>query len=80
MEKYYMAVTYDVCEHNDLYMDMNEYRLDNSLDFDQQISQWAKIDVAPLVKVYEADTSDFKEYSLYKEYTFPEYECGCNGS
>ena len=78
MIHYYIAVTYDVCDHNNLYEDMNEYPLDLSVDIDRQIKQLATIDVAPLVKVYESDTSDFKELRLYKEYKFKEYECSCN--
>lgn len=35
------------------------------------------MDFAPLVKVYESDTPNFKEFRLYKEYKFQEYECGC---
>ncbi|WP_404448044.1 hypothetical protein LG307_03240 [Sutcliffiella horikoshii] len=78
MKKYYLAVTYDVCEHNNLFEDMNEYPLDMSIDLDKQISKFAKMDVAPLVKVYESATSDFQELSLYKEYKFKEFDCGCN--
>lgn len=80
MKKYYLAVTYDVCEHEDFCIDMNQYRMDESKDHDEQIRQWAKTDVAPLVKVYESYTSDFKDLILYKEYTFSEYECSCNES
>lgn len=80
MKKYYFAVTYEVCEHNNLYLDMNEYKIDSYENMDKQISELAKVDVAPVVKVYESDTSDFKEFKLYKEYKFKEYECGCNGS
>ncbi len=78
MKKYYLAVTYDVCEHNNLFEDMNEYPLDMSSDLEKQISKFAKMDVAPLVKVYESDTSDFQELRLYKEYKLKEFECGCN--
>ncbi|MDG5788562.1 hypothetical protein QA612_13835 [Evansella sp. AB-P1] len=77
MARYYIAVTYDVCEHNKLYEDMNEYHLDSSADFEKQIREFAKTDFAPLVKVYESDTRDFEEIRLYKEYNFKEYECGC---
>ncbi|MGF6949934.1 hypothetical protein QF028_002439 [Neobacillus sp. B4I6] len=80
MKKYYIAVTYEVCEHNNLYLDMNEYNIEASEDMDKQIRELAKVDVAPVVKVYESDTSDFKEFRLYKEYKFKEYECGCNSS
>ena len=78
MARYYIAVTYDVCEHNNLYEDMNEYHLDLSIDMDKQIREFAKMDIAPIVKVYESDVSDPKELILYKEYKFKEYECGCN--
>ncbi|MDZ5472238.1 hypothetical protein SM124_10810 [Bacillus sp. 31A1R] len=80
MKKYYIAVTYEVCEHNKIYLDMNEYQLDSSRDFDTQIRDLAKVDVAPVIKVYESETSDFKNFVLYKEYKFKEYECGCEGS
>ncbi|MFC7319758.1 hypothetical protein [Halobacillus campisalis] len=73
-----MAVTYDVCEHNNLYEDMNEYPVDLTVDIDNQIRKFAKKDVAPLVKLYESETSDFKELRLSKEYRFKEYECSCN--
>lgn len=79
MKKYYMAVTYDVCEHNDLYIDMKEHHIDDAKDMDKQVWELAKVDVSPLVKVYESDTSDFKDFRLYKEYIFKEYECSCNG-
>lgn len=78
MTKYYLAVTYDVCEHNAIYIDMNEYILDSTKDIELQVRDVAKVDVAPVVKVYESDTSDFKDFRLYKEFTFKEYECGCN--
>lgn len=78
MTRYYLAVTYDVCEHNILYEDMNEYTLDSFADMDKRIREFAEKDIAPLIKVYESDTSDFKELRLYKEYKFKEYECGCD--
>lgn len=77
MSKSYVAVTYDVCEHNDLYEDMNEYILYSSVDTDQQVKGFAERDVAPVVKVYESATSDFRKLILYKEYKFKEYECDC---
>ena len=77
MARYYIAVTYDVCEHDNLYQDMNEYPLDLSIDIDKQIKEFAKMDVAPLIKIYESDTSDLKELRLYREYNFKEFECGC---
>jgi hypothetical protein len=79
MKKYYFAVTYEVCKHNNIYMDMNEYNLDSSKELDTQVRELAKVDVAHAVKVYESDTSDFKDFRLYKEYKFKEYECGCEG-
>ena len=75
--KNYVAVTYDVCEHNGLYEDMNEYVLDSSADIDQQVIGFAEKDIAPLVKVYESVTSGFEALTLYKEYRFKEYECNC---
>ncbi|WP_230200268.1 hypothetical protein [Bacillus niameyensis] len=76
--RYYKAVTYDVCEHNNLYENMNEYPLELSIDIDKQVREFAKNDIAPVIKVFESDTSDFKEFRLYKEYKFKEYECNCN--
>lgn len=78
MTRYYIAVTYDVCEHNNLYEKMNEYPLDLSIDIDKQIRRFARTDIAPLIKLYESDTSDFIALRLYKEYNFKKYECGCN--
>lgn len=78
MLKNYIAVTYDVCEHKDLYEDMNEYPLDLSIDIHIQLREFAKADIAPVVKVYESDIIYFKELTLYKEYKFQEYECKCN--
>lgn len=77
MTKHYVAITYDVCEHNSLCEEMNEYILDSSVDIDKQIKGFAEQDVAPLVKVYQSATSDWEELTLYKEYKFKEYECSC---
>ncbi|MCT8139928.1 hypothetical protein H1D32_20840 [Anaerobacillus sp. CMMVII] len=77
MKQLYKAVTYDVCEHNHLYEDMNEYFFDSFEDMEKQIKEIAKLDIAPLIKVYESDTSDFKQIRLYKEYRFEVYDCGC---
>jgi len=73
-----LRLTYDVCEHNDLCEDMNEYILDSYSDMDKQVKEFAKRDVAPLIKIYESVKSDFKELTLYKEYKFQEYDCDCN--
>ncbi|WP_270181311.1 hypothetical protein [Alkalihalobacillus sp. CinArs1] len=77
MKKYYLAVTYDVCEHNDLFIDMNEYPIDLPTEMEAQVKDFAKQDVAPLVRVYESETSDFKNITLHREFTFKEYECCC---
>ena len=77
MARYYIAVTYDVCEHDNLYQDMNEYPLDLSIDIDKQIKEFANVDIAPLIKIYESDTNDLKELRLYREYNFKEFECDC---
>lgn len=78
MTRYFIAVTFEVCEHNNIYEDMNEYRFESSADIDKQIKEFAKIDVAPIVKVYESHTSNFEDLRFYREYKFIEYECGCN--
>ncbi|MCA0987463.1 hypothetical protein [Guptibacillus algicola] len=78
MKKYYLAVTYDVCEHNDLFQDMNEYPIRSSVDMEAEVREFAKLDVAPLVRVYVSDTHDFKNVTLHKDFTFHEYECGCD--
>ncbi|KHF39143.1 hypothetical protein [Halalkalibacter okhensis] len=75
MTKTYKAVTYDVCEHNDLYEDMNEYFIDSPEKIDEKIRELAKQDVAPLVKLYELDTRN--EFQLIDEYKFKDYDCGC---
>lgn len=76
----YIAVTYDVCEHNDLCESMNAYILDLSCNLSEQIMALARKDVAPLVKVFESNTRDFKEKSFYRAYTFKAYECHCDVS
>ncbi len=78
MNKFYLAVTYEVCEHNDLYMDMNEYTIEQSDDLEERVKEIAKTDIAPIIKVYESDTRDFSGCKLYKEYSFQEYECNCD--
>ncbi|RIU90212.1 hypothetical protein [Oceanobacillus picturae] len=78
MSRYYIAVTYDVCEHNNLFEAMSEYHLDLSIDLYKQVREFAKMDVAPVIKVFESVTRDLKELRLYKEYKFKEYECSCN--
>jgi hypothetical protein len=80
MKKYYLAVTYEICEHDNIYLDMNDYNIDSAIDLAKQVRGFAKTDVAPSVKVYESDTTNFKDARLYKEYHFKEYECGCGGS
>ncbi|RKL65555.1 hypothetical protein CR203_20365 [Salipaludibacillus neizhouensis] len=77
MKKYYLAVTYDVCEHNDFFMDMNEYHLISLVILDNYAKYLAERDIAPIVRVFTSDTSDFIGTRLYKEYKFKEYECGC---
>lgn len=37
MTKYYIAVTYDICEHTNLYKDMNGSPLDLSIDIGKQV-------------------------------------------
>ena len=78
MNKFYLAVTYEVCQHNDLYMDMNEYTIEQSDDLEERVKEIAKADVAPIVKVYESGTRTFSDCRLYKEFSFKEYECNCD--
>lgn len=78
MQKYYYAVTYDVCEHEDLFIDMNYYELESESEIESKVREFAKTDIAPVVRVYESNRSDFQKASLYKEFTFKEYECGCS--
>lgn len=78
MSTYYLAVTYDVCVHHDLYEDMNEYLMDGFDNLEEQVKAFAKKDIAPVVKVYQSTSSDFSdEITFYKEYRFKEYECNC---
>lgn len=74
---FYLAVTYDVCEHNSLFEDMNGYVLDNNADLETQVAKYAKRDIAPVVKVYESETADFDDIRLHSTFTFAEYECNC---
>lgn len=78
MTKYFMAITYDLCEHQHLCEEMNTYILDSSTSMDTQVQAFANTDIAPLVKVYTSTTPVFIEMSLYTSYTFKEYECRCN--
>jgi len=77
MKKYYMAITYDVCEQQGKYVDMNEYKISCLEQLDEQVRQFALADVAPIVKVYESDKSDYENAKLYTKFKFPEYECYC---
>ena len=77
MKKYYMAITYDVCEQQGKYVDMNEYKISCLEQLDEQVRQFARADVAPIVKVYESDKSDYENAKLYTKFKFPEYECCC---
>ena len=54
MKKYYMAVTYDVCEEQGTSVDMNEYEISCLEQLYEQVKQIALADVAPMVKVYES--------------------------
>lgn len=78
MLRNYIAITYDVCMHNDLYEEMNTYMLDPLSDMDAQVHGLAEADFASLVKVFESPTRDGETVSLYKEYTFSKYECNCD--
>lgn len=79
MKKYYMAVTYDVCEQQGTSVDMNEYEIEISCleHLYEQVKKIALADVAPIVKVYESDQSNYENARLYTKFKFPEYECSC---
>ncbi|MCM3740089.1 hypothetical protein M3210_07380 [Oceanobacillus luteolus] len=77
MKTFYLAVTYDVCAHNQLFEDMNRYALDLSINLDEQIREFAKQDIAPVVRLFTSDNQDFENLKFIKEYTFIEYECNC---
>ncbi|HZG71479.1 MAG TPA: hypothetical protein VEY51_08065 [Chondromyces sp.] len=80
MRIYYIAVTYEICEHNRVFEELNEYILDSQAGMAGQVRKLAKLDVAPMVRMYQSDTKDYTKISLYKEYRFKEYECSCKGS
>jgi len=77
MASYYLAITYDVCEHQNLYQDMNEYPIKSTDNLMEKVKEFAKQDIAPVVKVYESNSSKFKHIELFREYKFKEYECNC---
>ncbi|WP_277674100.1 hypothetical protein [Piscibacillus halophilus] len=75
--KQYVAVTYDVCKVENLFEDMNHYQLEPSINMDEQVNQYAKQDIAPVVRVYEKSNAN-QTSNLYKEYHFKEYDCSCS--
>ena len=77
MKKYYMAVTYDVCEQQGTSVDMNEYQISCLEQLYDQVKQFALADVAPMVKVYESEKSNYENARLFTKFKFPEYECSC---
>ncbi len=42
MTERYIAITYDVCKHHDLYENMNKYILNSSTEIDKQVKEFAK--------------------------------------
>lgn len=77
MKTFYLAVTYDVCAHNHLFEDMNSYPLDLSINLDEQIRDFAKQGIAPVVSLFTSDNPDFENLIFLKEYSFKESECSC---
>ncbi|MGN1387653.1 MAG: hypothetical protein ACI4XS_13720 [Bacillus sp. (in: firmicutes)] len=77
MKKYYMAVTYDVCEQQGTSVDMNEYEISCLEQLYEQVKKFALTDVAPIVKVFESEYSNYENARLYSKFKFPEYECCC---
>lgn len=77
-KKYYIAKTYDRCEHENFCVEMNEYIVESLEHIKQFVNKIAENDIAPLVKVYESISKQFNEIKLYKQYEFKQYECHCN--
>jgi hypothetical protein len=73
MEKL-IAISYDVCSHNDLFIGMNEIVVQKET-MDEQVAELAKRDVAPIVRVFGYDGSKLSDN--YIEYTFEQYQCDC---
>lgn len=66
-----VAVTYDVCEVENLYESMIEHTISDPNNLDEEVAAIAARDIAPVVKV-------FNNKHLVKEYTFSQYECSCS--
>lgn len=76
-KQYYVAVTYDLCDHYNVCEPMNEYVLNNIVSIDEQIDHFAKQDIAPLVKLFCLNEYDSKQMTQCGEYKFKQYECHC---
>lgn len=77
MKKHYKAVTFEVCEHQGLFTDMNEHRLHSLDDLYEKIKSIADYEIAPIVRVYASDSEDFAKTKMIKEFKFMEHDCGC---
>ncbi|WP_027963876.1 hypothetical protein [Halalkalibacillus halophilus] len=77
MRKQYIAVTYDICEVEDLFMDMHEYVFSTDQELELLVKKFADIDIAPLVRVYTTTKEDSSDPTFYKDFHFEEYDCGC---
>ncbi|MGP4071102.1 hypothetical protein ACTWQB_00940 [Piscibacillus sp. B03] len=67
-----IAVTYDVCEVENLYESMIEHTISDTNNLDEEVAAIAARDIAPVVKVFNQNRQ------LVKEYTFSQYECNCS--
>jgi len=76
--KYYIAVTYDVCEVEEFCYEMNQYDIDSNKAFYEQAKEFAKLDVASLVGIYGLhNKNEYTEFHEIAEYEFEEYKCKC---
>ncbi len=69
-----MAMTYDECPVENVWEEMNDYVIDESIDLNTQLKTIAKTDVAPVVHVYKING---EQSTFIKEVRYEEYQCNC---
>ncbi|MDQ0350254.1 hypothetical protein J2R98_000057 [Alkalibacillus filiformis] len=72
MSEYLMAMTYDECPVENVWEEMNDYILDESIELNSQLKTIAKADVAPVVRVFKIND---KQSTFIKEIRYEEYQC-----
>lgn len=75
MKKYFIAVTYDVCQHEGFCEPMNQYVFNPKIPIEAQVKEFSGKDIAPLIKVYQSNKDDFQQLVSDKE--FERYNCQC---